>query len=759
MADDAVPTGENLETDDREAKDLAKRLRKGNLPQMVDWFDPLVLGTVGVRTLISTTIGEYADQRPMQETTDGEPVGKRLVTRHDYSKIEKDEVVPPDADHDNLNFATRRGDGGKDIDPTNVARTQRRLKLDSGALWVDFIADLGDGFEATYAMAYLLAVERLRVGGVRQELPAGQILIWGGDLAYPNATLEEYRKRCLDPYDWAFTADEFKEEPDRELFFVAGNHDWYDGLSAFTSQFCYEASSVGAWRCRQERSYFALRLPYDWWIWGIDVALGDNIDAGQLHYFQGVVDSEYFSEKLNPKVIVILHAPDWTKPSHKALTRICELARQKAEVCAILAGDLHHYSRYQSVEPDAAKKNETLPRDVPLHLITSGGGGAFAHPTHDRTSTLEIEPAMATRRIRGTGQALKVEKKEEGKYEFRYSKFYPSKGQSRLLTLKNLWLPLHNRRFALLLGFVYLIYAWVFNITAPKDAAAAGAAFTGMNVGDAADVARAAQSNPAFFFMLLGLWFGLIVYVDANLSNRFLKWLNIPIKVLFGTLHYSAHVTALLYVSAFSMVLAATIFNPLIGAITLSGKVLASELLQGLYVTSDRETEIKTIHHCLAAIDWSAGASLSGDCTKLLQKSAFYVTVTALTFAAITVLIGGMIGGFIFGLYWVLTSALFGMHPDAFSALAIKDYKNFLRMKFEKDKLTIYPIALDRVPGPKEWRPWRRKDYKDPKLRHRPLLVPKSEMQPRLIEGPIEIKRAEQPPYADVKAYRPRGEG
>jgi hypothetical protein len=57
MADDAVPTGENLETDDREAKDLAKRLRKGKLPQMVDWFDPLVLSMVGVRTLISTTIG------------------------------------------------------------------------------------------------------------------------------------------------------------------------------------------------------------------------------------------------------------------------------------------------------------------------------------------------------------------------------------------------------------------------------------------------------------------------------------------------------------------------------------------------------------------------------------------------------------------------------------------------------------------------------------------------------------------------------
>src|SRR6476646_6545942 len=120
MADDALPAGEDVETDDREAEDLARKLRKGKLPQMVDWFDPLVLGSVGIRTLISTTIGEYADQRPMQEAADGEPV---------------DQDAPSSE--------------------TDLARTNRLLKLDSGAFWVDFIADLGDGFEATYAMAYL----------------------------------------------------------------------------------------------------------------------------------------------------------------------------------------------------------------------------------------------------------------------------------------------------------------------------------------------------------------------------------------------------------------------------------------------------------------------------------------------------------------------------------------------------------------------------------------------------------------------------
>ena len=105
-------------------------------------------------------------------------------------------------------------------------------------------------------MAYLLAQPSLDVRGAEQKLPAGQILIFGGDLAYPNATMEEYDNRCIDPYSWAFTADKSLEQPRRELFFVAGNHDWYDGLAAFSNQFCYETSAIGGWRCKQERSYF-----------------------------------------------------------------------------------------------------------------------------------------------------------------------------------------------------------------------------------------------------------------------------------------------------------------------------------------------------------------------------------------------------------------------------------------------------------------------------------------------------------------------
>src|SRR6185295_15517206 len=199
---------------------------------------------------------------------------------------------------------------------------------------------------------------------------------------------------------------EDQQEPKRDLFFIAGNHDWYDGLAAFSNQFCYETSAIGGWRCRQQRSYFALQLPYNWWIWGVDVALGDSLDVAQRHYFEAIVAKQVAAAD---KIIIVLHAPDWQKKDYKALSMICQMARSKGVVCAILAGDLHHYSRYQPEPPEHDSKPITAPsgtqagRAVPdMHLITSGGGGAFAHPTHDQKRHIDVREEVA-----GTGRVNK----------------------------------------------------------------------------------------------------------------------------------------------------------------------------------------------------------------------------------------------------------------------------------------------------------------------------------------------------------------
>jgi hypothetical protein len=56
----------------------------------------------------------------------------------------------------------------------------------SSVVWFDYVADLGDGFDSTYAVASLLARTELTVGGYT--LPRGQLLIMGGDEVYPKAT-------------------------------------------------------------------------------------------------------------------------------------------------------------------------------------------------------------------------------------------------------------------------------------------------------------------------------------------------------------------------------------------------------------------------------------------------------------------------------------------------------------------------------------------------------------------------------------------
>ena len=99
---------------------------------------------------------------------------------------------------------------------------------------------------------------------------------------------------------------------------------------------------------------------------------------------------------------------------------------------------------------------------------------------------------------------------------------------------------------------------------------------------------------------------------------------------------------------------------------------------------------------------------------------------------------GSLVGGSLWGMYWVV-SGLFGrMHAEeSFAALRIKNYKNFLRMKFEPDKLTIYPLGVDKVPGPDHW-------MNAPRGRANPLpsnpkLIAVKPIDVRLIENPIVI--------------------
>ncbi len=65
-----------------------------------------------------------------------------------------------------------------------------KAKLDAnGGLWIDFLADCGDGFNSSYQVARMLAqpvISVLHKKGKLLQLPRGSLLVNGGDLAYPH---------------------------------------------------------------------------------------------------------------------------------------------------------------------------------------------------------------------------------------------------------------------------------------------------------------------------------------------------------------------------------------------------------------------------------------------------------------------------------------------------------------------------------------------------------------------------------------------
>ena len=66
------------------------------------------------------------------------------------------------------------------------------------------------------------------------------MLVFGGDEVYPTPSRAEYHRRLIVPWETAAGDARLDESP--HVFAIPGNHDWYDGLSAFARLFC---SNVG----------------------------------------------------------------------------------------------------------------------------------------------------------------------------------------------------------------------------------------------------------------------------------------------------------------------------------------------------------------------------------------------------------------------------------------------------------------------------------------------------------------------------------
>src|SRR5689334_12064430 len=88
-------------------------------PHMAHWFDPVLLFKLLNNVIVSSMFGQYADRRLIIAALD-------TVLPEEHVKRAKD--------------------------------FQSRLTPDKeGGVWIDWVADLGDGFDSTYAVASLLA--------------------------------------------------------------------------------------------------------------------------------------------------------------------------------------------------------------------------------------------------------------------------------------------------------------------------------------------------------------------------------------------------------------------------------------------------------------------------------------------------------------------------------------------------------------------------------------------------------------------------
>ena len=321
--------------------------------------------------------------------------------------------------------------------------TPDRRFREADELWFDYVADTGDGFAATATVAHALGRPRLSVPGAG-ELPRGRLIVFGGDEVYPMPETTGYDDRMIGPWTAALP---WTDGDHPAAYAIPGNHDWMDGLTGFLRLFA-QGGWIGGWKTQQTRSYFAVALPHDWWLWGIDIQSEALIDRPQIEFFAGVAEEAAAkAAPARPRLVLATATPAWTELARnpRAYQNLAYLERTVVEpagvsLALIVAGDRHYYARYQA--PDRAGNG------VPRHLVTAGGGGAFLHPTHE------------LRRRTAVPSSTGGEPGGPPPTTYTRAAAYPARGLSRALSLRSLLLPWRNPSFVPVAGAVCVALLW-----------------------------------------------------------------------------------------------------------------------------------------------------------------------------------------------------------------------------------------------------------------------------------------------------------
>ena len=413
-------------------KDALPPFGAGELPPKgVAWLHPLQLIRTAYHVWLSTTAKEYVDRRETLAALD-----QIQLPRASYP----DSSLIPLATYD------------AELPPA----------LEKNGVWIDYVADVGDSWNATYAVAKLVAKAQLEPQGHSgSPLPEASCLILGGDLVYPTPSRDAYRCRLRSALVGARPG---ACRPAPTILAIPGNHDWYDGLTNFVREFC-QGGNIGGWFLAQRRSYFAVRLTPRWWVWGIDIALDTRIDPPQQAYFLSILRQERGAPgptfQKNDNIILCTAKPAWLEgtgaatDAHRNLSFfVREVERRGGCVRVILAGDRHHYSRYENRLGD--------------QLITAGGGGAYLSGTHQLPSQV---PDLWARAHASDPVGVAAGEAPKPEDAFRAGGHpYPSRKDSRLLALRAMALVLRpaNWPFAGFVGVLYCVFVWALKRAEPK---------------------------------------------------------------------------------------------------------------------------------------------------------------------------------------------------------------------------------------------------------------------------------------------------
>ncbi|MEM6792034.1 MAG: hypothetical protein AAF715_31240 [Myxococcota bacterium] len=282
-------------------------------------------------------------------------------------------------------------------------------------VWLDYVSDTGDDASVGGAVADLLfrTYEVDDDDGGTRVLPRGDVLLFGGDTAYPVATEIEILNRVCVPFNQVLK-DRQDGRP-RVLMGIPGNHDWYDGLDGFSRMFraragkldrasvlpgdapratpagataevdadrggrfgylaeWVEAFTVGkyvnkrpalpllGYQTVQKASYFCLKLAPEMDLWGVDRQLR-RVDYQQHNFFMA-------QRNARPAAGQMIMIPD---PAYAFLEPYVGMGTLgdldvdlERDGALVVSGDVHHYCRQEVGNS--------------IHM-TAGGGGAFLHP-------------------------------------------------------------------------------------------------------------------------------------------------------------------------------------------------------------------------------------------------------------------------------------------------------------------------------------------------------------------------------------------